>query len=63
MFITDSITNFVACPWTFVVLKPALNRFVPGMNSRDGHGGEIQVSMLLENVHCWSGSISSVSLS
>lgn len=52
MFITDSITDFVACPWTFVVLKPALNRFVPG------HGGEIQVSMLLENVF----SISSVSL-
>lgn len=47
MFITDSITDFVACPWTFVVLKPALNRFVPG-----------QVSMLLENVF----SISSVSL-
>lgn len=58
MVITDSITDFVACPWTFVVLKPALNRFVPGMNSRDGRGGEIQVSMLLENVF----SISSVSL-
>lgn len=29
MFITDSITDFVACPWTFVVLNPLWTGLCP----------------------------------